>query len=86
VGLQDGQDPFKELPLKADDVHGYPCLVDLVYGSSPTGLVNAARAAGAEVVDGLEILVRQGARSFERWTGRPAPLDVLRTAARGHAA
>ena len=83
VGLQSGQDPFKALPLHADAMDGYPCLVDLVYGSGPTALTSAARAAGATVVDGLEILVRQGARSFERWTGRPAPLDVFRAAARG---
>jgi len=82
VGLH-GEDPFKALPLGVDAMDGYPCLVDLVYGSGPTALVSAAHAAGAMVVDGLEILVRQGARSFERWTGRPAPLDVLRAAARG---
>lgn len=86
VGLQSGQDPFKALPLDADAMDGYPCLVDLVYGSGPTALTSAARDAGATVVDGLEILVRQGARSFERWTGRPAPLDVLRAAARGEPA
>jgi shikimate dehydrogenase len=82
VGLR-GEDPFKELALEADALDGYPCLVDLVYGNGPTGLVSAARAAGATVVDGLEILVRQGARSFEQWTGRAAPLEVLRAAARG---
>jgi shikimate dehydrogenase len=81
VGLR-SEDPFKALPLTVDAMDGYPCLVDLVYGSGPTALVSAARAAGATVVDGLEILVRQGARSFERWTGRAAPLDVLRAAVR----
>jgi shikimate dehydrogenase len=86
VGLHAGDDPFKALALDADALDGYPCLVDLVYGERPTALVSAARAAGATVVDGLEILVRQGARSFERWTGRPAPLDVLRAAARGEPA
>lgn len=86
VGLQWGEDPFKALPLDADALRGYPCLVDLVYGSRPTALIGAAQSAGATVVDGLEILVRQGARSFERWTGRPAPLDVLRAAARGEPA
>lgn len=85
VGLR-GEDPFKALPIGVDAMDGYPCLVDLVYGSGPTALVSAARAAGATVVDGLEILVRQGARSFERWTGRAAPLDVLRAAARGEPA
>jgi shikimate dehydrogenase len=86
VGLHGERDPFKDLALNADELDGYPCLVDLVYGSAPTALTAAARAAGATVVDGLEILVRQGARSFERWTGRAAPLDVLRAAARGPAA
>jgi shikimate dehydrogenase len=68
--------------VRVDDLRDYTCLVDLVYGSAPTALVIAARNAGVRVVDGLEVLVRQGARSFERWTGRAAPLDVFRAAAR----
>ena len=43
----------------------------------------AALAAGLPVVDGLELLVRQGALSFRRWTGIEPPLDVMRRAARG---
>ena len=42
--------------------------------------IAAARAAGCTVVDGLEALVRQGARSFELWTGEAAPTDVMRSA------
>ena len=59
-------------------------LVDLAYRADgkPTAFVAAARTAGCAVVDGLEILVRQGAASFERWTGIPAPLDVMRAAVR----
>jgi len=57
-------------------------VVELVYGDAPTALVRWAEAAGARVVDGLEVLVRQGARSLERWTGRPAPLDAMRRASR----
>jgi shikimate dehydrogenase len=53
-------------------------LVDLVYGAEPTPLSRWAAERGARVVDGLEVLVRQGARSFELWTGRPAPLEVMR--------
>jgi len=56
-------------------------VVDLAYrpDGEPTALVVAARAAGcAEVVDGLEVLVRQGAASFELWTGVEAPLEVMR--------
>ena len=50
----------------------------MVYGGEPTALCRWARAARRAGVDGLEMLVRQGARSFERWTGRPAPLDAMR--------
>ena len=59
-------------------------VVDLVYrgGGAETPLRNWAELAGSRFVDGLEILVRQGARSFEIWTGRQPPLDVMRTAAR----
>jgi shikimate dehydrogenase len=57
-------------------------LVDLVYGDEPTALSRWAARGGARVVDGLEVLVRQGARSLEHWTGRPAPLAVMRAAAR----
>jgi shikimate dehydrogenase len=59
-------------------------VVDLAYdrGDAETALVAAARAAGANVIDGLEALVRQGAKSFELWTGRPAPVDVMRAAVR----
>jgi shikimate dehydrogenase len=58
-------------------------VVDLAYlpDGRPTALVAAARAAGCSVVlDGLEVLVRQGAASFERWTGIAAPTDVMRAA------
>jgi shikimate dehydrogenase len=55
-------------------------LVDLPYPESATAA--AARAGGAAVIDGLEVLVRQGAASFEIWTGVPAPLDVMRNAVR----
>jgi len=59
-------------------------VVDLAYAADgrPTALVEAARDAGCEVVDGLEALVRQGAASFELWTGVPAPVDVMRAAVR----
>jgi len=83
AGLAAGEDQFDHLPLTRDQVAGYACVVDLVYGAEATALVAAAEAAGVPTVDGLEILVRQGARSFERWTGRTPPLDVMRAAARG---
>ena len=53
-------------------------LVDLPYPASATAA--AARDGGARVLDGLEVLVAQGAASFELWTGIPAPVDVMRGA------
>ena len=55
-------------------------VVDLVYSATPTPLTRWAERAGAHVVDGLEVLVWQGARSLERWTGRSVPVDVMRRA------
>src|SRR3954464_11965718 len=59
-------------------------LVELAYCTDgrATALVEAARAAGCDVVDGLEALVRQGAASFELWTGVAPPVDVMRAAVR----
>jgi len=59
-------------------------VIDLPYRAdgTPTALAETAERAGCTVVDGLEALVRQGAASFERWTGVPAPLDVMRRAVR----
>jgi shikimate dehydrogenase len=53
-------------------------LIDLPYPATATAL--AAHGAGATVVSGLEVLVAQGAASFERWTGMPAPVEVMRAA------
>jgi shikimate dehydrogenase len=55
-------------------------LVDLPYPSSATAA--AAREAGATVLDGLDVLVAQGAESFELWTGLPAPVEAMRAAVR----
>jgi shikimate dehydrogenase len=53
-------------------------LIDLPYPETATA--RAARAAGATVIDGLDVLVAQGAKSFELWTGVPAPVDAMRAA------
>jgi shikimate dehydrogenase len=82
AGMQDRPDAFKEMPLTADDLGEYACVVDLVYRDGGTELLRQAERRGCRCVDGLEILVRQGARSFQIWTGRSAPLDVMRRAAR----
>jgi shikimate dehydrogenase len=53
-------------------------LVDLPYPSSATA--DDARAAGAQVLDGLDVLVAQGAASFRLWTGLDPPVEVMRAA------
>lgn len=81
VGLH-GEDPFAELPLRRDGFAPGQTVVDMVYGDGPTPLLAAAGAAGAATVDGIEVLVRQGALSLHIWTGREAPLAAMRAAAR----
>jgi shikimate dehydrogenase len=80
VGLDPAADPFKGLPLDADTFGAGTCVVDLVYRADGTDFLAAARSRGADVVDGLAVLVGQGAAALERWTGRPAPRDVMRRA------
>jgi shikimate dehydrogenase len=61
--------------LRADQT-----LVDLPYPVTATARV--AHGSGARVIDGLDVLVAQGAAAFELWTGVPAPIDVMRAAVR----
>jgi len=82
-GLDPAQDSFKTLPIDADDLESYECVVDLVYTDTETPLVHAARARRVRVVGGREVLVRQGALSFQQFTGRAAPVDVMRRAVDG---
>jgi shikimate dehydrogenase len=73
---------LNQLGLSFDLVGKYAYVVDLVYRPGSTALLAAARRHGRPTLDGLEVLVAQGALSFELWTGRPAPLEVMRLAAR----
>jgi shikimate dehydrogenase len=80
IGLDAG-DSIADLP-----VSGQPpgTVVDLVYrAGAKTPAILWAEEGRARTIDGLEILVRQGARSFAIWTGVRPPLDVMRAAARG---
>jgi len=82
VGLS-GEDPFEELPLEAEGFRPEQLVVDLVYSDRPTALLEAARERGAETIDGLAILVAQGAASLRVWTGQDPPLEAMRRAVRG---
>ncbi len=78
-----GLPDLKALNLNADWLGAEQLVVDLVYGIRETELIAAARATGARTVDGLEILVRQGAESLRGWTGMEPPIDAMRRAVRG---
>jgi shikimate dehydrogenase len=81
IGMRD-EDPFEHLPLDPERFDAEIVLVDLVYAGSESRLVAEARSRSATVIDGLEVLVRQGAESLRIWTGMDPPLDVMREAAR----
>lgn len=86
VGLTDGRsedDALNQLGLRADQIGKYPHVVDLVYSHTQTPLLAAAARAGAHTVDGLEVLVAQGAASFAIWTGVDPPREIMRAAAAG---
>jgi len=74
VGLNP-EDSLEGLPLVEARV-----VVELVYGQTPTPLARWAEERGVRLVDGLEVLIHQGARSFALWTGREAPVEVMRRA------
>ncbi|MGH9476830.1 MAG: shikimate dehydrogenase [Terriglobales bacterium] len=76
-----GQYPNEgESLLASDEIHA-PVVFDLVYNPLETELLRRAKTAGAQTINGVEMLVIQGARQFELWTGKPAPVDSMRAAA-----
>jgi shikimate dehydrogenase len=75
LGLLDESLPSRFMHLEAQQI-----ALDLVYGPRDTPFLAAARAAGATVADGRQMLLAQAAAAFTRWTGAPAPWDVMATA------
>jgi shikimate dehydrogenase len=69
-----------ESPVPVDLLRPDLAVLDLVYRPSPTRLVRDARAVGASARDGAGVLLRQAAASFTLWTGRAAPVEVMRAA------
>jgi shikimate dehydrogenase len=69
---------LKVLGLTDDNFPKGQIVVDMAYAESGTELGRAARAEGAHLVDGREVLVRQGAASLEIWTGVSPPLEKMR--------
>ena len=68
-------------PLLMNQIPPAALVYDLVYNPLQTPLLREAARAGAGVLGGIQMLVYQGAASFEMWTGRPAPVDVMLKAA-----
>ncbi len=72
VGMGNGrQSPLEEKELNAQYVF------DLVYAPAETKLIRMAREKNLHVIPGLEMFVQQGARQFEIWTGKPAPVAEM---------
>ena len=82
AGLDGDATWFKQLPVNADELGMFGCVIDFAYGDARTPLMRAAAALGVPRVDGLDLLVRQGALSFECFTGRTAPTEEMQAAAR----
>jgi shikimate dehydrogenase len=71
-----------DTPFDCDLLSADMVVCDLAYRAdgAPTGLISEARRCGARAVDGLDVLVGQGALAFRLFTGHPAPVDVMRAA------
>ena len=67
-----------EMPIRPAALPRDGAVIDLVYVTGGTPLVRKARSLGLRTVDGWTVLLAQGARSFEAWTGRTAPMEAMR--------
>jgi shikimate dehydrogenase len=68
----------EQLPAEGLDFSLFPVVMDIVYSPLETRLLREAALAGCQVVNGLEMLLLQGAAQFEIWTGKEAPLEAMR--------
>jgi shikimate dehydrogenase len=82
VGLRREPDELAQLGLEETMLGECALVVDLVYRAGMTELLRSAAEHGARTIDGLDVLVAQGALSLELWTGRVAPRETMRRAAR----
>jgi shikimate dehydrogenase len=73
-----------ETPVPIELLRSNLAVMDIVYNPLETKLAKDAKALGAKVVSGVEMLIYQGAASFEVWTGKSAPVEVMRKAALTH--
>jgi shikimate dehydrogenase len=78
VGMEPRADA---IPIDPRLLSRFTLVMDIVYRPLDTRLLREARARGCATVDGLQMLIHQGAAQFELWTGRPAPLEIMSQAA-----
>jgi 3-dehydroquinate dehydratase/shikimate dehydrogenase len=71
-----GMNGNRQMPLEEKELNA-SYLFDLVYTPAETKLLKLAKAKGLHVIPGLEMFVQQGARQFEIWTGKPAPIAEM---------
>jgi 3-dehydroquinate dehydratase/shikimate dehydrogenase len=71
-----GMNGSKQSPLEEKELNT-KYVFDLVYTPAETKLIKMARAKNLQVIPGLEMFVQQGARQFEIWTGKPAPIAEM---------
>ena len=71
-----GMGTSQESPLNQDEIKAH-YVFEMIYDPPETRFMKLARAAGAEVIPGVEMFVHQAARQFEIWTGKPAPWDDM---------
>ena len=71
-----GMNGNKQSPLEEKELNT-KYVFDLVYTPAETRLIKMARAKNMQVIPGLEMFVQQGARQFEIWTGKPAPIAEM---------
>lgn len=70
----------EEMPVRPNALPTNGAVIDLVYVAGGTPLVRKARSLGLRTADGWLVLLAQGARAFEIWTGRSAPWDEMKAA------
>ncbi len=76
MGMKGVNDP----PIRRSWLHPNQVVFDIVYNPPLTMLLRNARSAGAQTINGLEMLLNQGAASFKLWTGKNAPITEMRAA------
>lgn len=79
-----GLKPTDALPIEEGQLRNAKAVYDMIYQPAETPLLKAAKAAGCKTANGLGMLLYQGAKALEIWSGKPAPIDAMRKALHAH--